>query len=219
MKIWTYAKKWLPGVLILALLCSLIGSTYAKYVKQQTLENTVTIKANLGKIELLEHEAVRLSTGEYDLTEKLLPVQDNPETTDVDETDLGNEYILLPGLDIPKNPFVRISGKTPIEAYVFVEVVDNLPANSGITYSLTADWTKLEGVTGAHGGTVYVYKDVLTNAFGNNGSGDIPILAGDTVYVSQKLDKSVKDLKLTFYASMYEVASGSDEVTVYNSNK
>lgn len=204
MKIWTNVKIWLPVLLILALLCGLAGGAYAKYVKKQTLESSLTIKANLGTIDLLEHKATKKNDGSYVLD----------KTNEV----RANTYQLLPGLDIPKDPFVRISGKTPIEAYVFVEVVDDLPANSGITYSLTADWTKLEGVTGSHGGTVYVYKEEVTNAFGSNGSGDIPILAGDKVSISQYLDKSVKDLKLTFYASMYEVASGSDAATVYNNN-
>ena len=214
-------------MLILALLCGLIGSTYAKYVKQQTLEGTVTIKANLGKIELLEHEAVRLSTGEYELTEKLLPVHDNPETTDVDETDLGNEYILLPGLDIPKDPFVQITAKTPIKAYVFIKVVTNIdtdnkdmttdtdPADDhNVSYTLTDNWLQIsqaekDGVIT----TVYVYTAdganpaTVDECVDGDGTGTIQILKDKTIYVSQKLNVPQAGVYLNFSACMYEVAS------------
>lgn len=224
-------QKWLLRALMVALLCGLIGGAYAKYVKQDTLEGTVTIKANLGTIELLEHKANRKATGDYELTDTLLPIQDNPDT-DIDETDLGNAYILLPGLDIPKDPFVRITNKTPIEVYVFVEVVTNIVTDNkdatddtdftddhNISYSLTSDWLKIsentaDGVTTA----VYVYKDVIDENFGTSGTGTIQILENNTIYVSQKLNVPTDGVYLNFSASMYEVASGDSALTVYQNN-
>lgn len=206
MKIWTNVKKWLPVMLILALLCGLIGSTYAKYVKQQTLEGTVTIKANLGKIELREHKAVRQEDGSY--------------TLDKNSEVVANSYILLPGLDIPKDPFVRITDKTPIEAYVFVEVVSGL-AGSAVTFEVdvydadsnpNGNWIKLSGVTGKNGGTVYVYKETVTSDIG-----PIHILKGNTVTVGQKLlHGKMNDLDLKFYACMGQTAAGADAAEVYN---
>ena len=150
MKIWTNFKGWLPGLLIVALLCGLIGSTYAKYVKQQTLEGNVTIRANLGTIELLEHKAERQNDGSYILDPK----------EEVNE----NSYIMLPGLDIPKDPFVRIKEKSPIRAYVYVEVLNTL-SDSALTFEVDTydstdnpggNWIELTGITGKKGGKLYV---------------------------------------------------------------
>lgn len=210
-------KRAASGLLILVVLLASVagGAAYAKYVTDVKLnQNKVTINASLGTIELIEHKAVRLVNGDYDLLDDTAYAVGTEQHQHV----TANAYILLPGLDIPKDPFVRITGKTTIEAYVFVEVVGELDDDSGITYSLTADWTKLENVTGAHDGTVYVYKAAITNTFGDKGNGDIQILKDNTVYVSQYLDKSVKDLTLTFYACMYETASGSDAASVYANN-
>lgn len=205
MKIWTNFKGWLPGLLIVALLCGLIGSTYAKYVKQDSLKGSATIRAGLGKIELLEHEAIRQDDGSYTLDE-------NSEV-------VANSYILLPGLDIPKDPFVRITEKSPIRAYVYVEVLNTL-SGSALTFEVDAynstdnpggNWIELTGITGKKGGKLYVYTGgtgtalAVTNETQNVDV--IPILNGD-VKVGQKLNsKDTTDLGLHFYAYMYEVAS------------
>lgn len=214
MKILTNAKKWLPGALIVVMLCGMIGSTYAKYVKQQTLEGTVTIQANLGNIKLLEHKAVDPEgDGEYTLD----------QTQEVTE----NTYNLLPGLDIPKDPFVQITAKTPIKAYVFIEVVTNIVTDNkdmttdtntaddhNISYTPTSNWLQISKTTEDDViTTVYVYTvdgqtpAIVDETFDGYGTGTIQILEDNTIYVSQKLNVPTTGVYLYFSACMYEVAS------------
>lgn len=225
MKLWTNVKKWLPGALIVALLCGLIGGAYAKYVKQDTREGTVTIKANLGTIELLEHEAEKQDDGSYKLLGVNNGLCDGTDHTHMDGTTSreGNTYKLLPGLDIPKDPFVRITGKTPIEAYVFIEVVTNIDTDNkdmttdkdvtddhNVSYFLTNDWQLISTATDETTKVttaVYVYTTVVNEAFGANGTGTIQILENNTIYVSQKLNVPTDGVYLNFSACMYEVAS------------
>lgn len=182
------------GLLMIAvLLVSMaIGAAYAKYVTQKTLEDTLTITADIGTIKLLEHKAVRNADGSYYLTS---------------ETVAANSYVLIPGLDIPKDPYVVITKPDTLPVYVYVEVVDGLGTGSGITYALTGDWTDL-GITGPNGGRVYAYKSSFTQ------SGTIYILNNDTVYVGQKLNMT-GDPDLKFYAYMYQAIEGKTAEEVY----
>lgn len=206
-------RKSFALLMVAILLLSMsAGATYAKYVKQDKLEGSVTIRASLGSIKLVEHQALRQADGSYKLIEN-------------QETD-KNTYILLPGLDIPKDPFVQVTGKTPIDAYVFLKVVTNIQTDNkdmntdddladdhNVSYALTANWLKIEestagGVTTA----VYIYTvDGTTPAkvdetFGTNGTGIISVLEANTIYVSQKLNMPT-GAYLDFSACMYEVAS------------
>lgn len=209
-----FIKRYWPTALASLILLTALTGVYAKYVTDQFFEGQATITANLGTIDLQEHKAMRDPTGLYTLTDTVLPY---------DET-IGNAYTLIPGLDIPKDPYVQIIGKTTIPVYVFVEVKDNLPvSNSQITYSVdTTLWTKLEDVTGVNGGTVYVYNDAIDHNFGTNGTGTIRILTTDTngnsVFVSQNLKEMTfpnDGFQIVFYANMGQVDAGNDASAVY----
>ncbi len=110
------------------LLLSVIGYVSAKYVQQVSATGSVKVSATLAKnIMVLEHEAVRQSDGSYKLG-----------TSEVK----ANEYKLMPGVDVPKDPTVRVTGYTGMPAYVFISVDDSgLP--STVEYSIAAGWTKL----------------------------------------------------------------------------
>lgn len=100
--------------------------------------------------ELLEHEATDTDKdGVYELG-----------TTETNE----NEYVVLPGVDLPKDPFVRTGKTLELDAYVFVEVVDGTCSSLTVTVD-TNLWTAT-GLTGDHGGAVYVLKanDGIVNA-------------------------------------------------------
>ena len=183
-------------LMIVVLLVSMaIGTTYAKYVTQKTLEeNTVTITADIGTIVLQESKANRQPSGAY--------------TLDTANPVAENSYVLIPGLDIPKDPHVVITKPDALPVYVYVEVVDGLGANPGVTYGMSK-WTKLAGVTGPNGGTVYYYNSEIKD------SQLISILDDNKVSVSQYLNKSISNYKLTFYAYMYQTAAGSDAAEVY----
>lgn len=201
-------QKWLPGFLIFAVLLASLagGAAYAKYVTQKQFDGSVTIKAELGTITLQEHTANRKEDGSYELL---------TSTTD------KNEYIIIPGLDIPKDPFVTVTRTSPIPVYVFIEVVDTIESENKNVITYTADpanWLKVDGVTGKNGGMVYVYT--------TNGSaaaevtdtvGPINILSNETVYVSQKLKQVTGGVSINFYASMGQVAAGHTPAEVYQS--
>lgn len=172
------AKLRLLIVLVL-LLISLVSFAVGKYVTTVETVGTVEFTAELAENMLLqEHKAVRQSDGTYKLDANAI----------VDT----NTYILVPGVDVPKDPHIVIENKTPIRAYLYVEIVDTLDTVKVgqqdvklIDYALTADWEKTNTV-GEHGGAVYKYKTVLNR----NVSNPIYILADNKVTVSQYVKRS-----------------------------
>ena len=196
-----YAKKrplWRVLLLIaaVALICALIGSAVGKYIYTETLSASVTFSAEMAKnVVLQESTANRLPNGSYEL---IAPFVKN------------NTYILIPGLDVPKNPHIIITEKSPVKAYLFVEVVEALPDT--IEYTIADGWQSL-GKIGKHGGTVYVYNTQLDE---NTPETPIHILAGDMIYVSQDLLGSLTSQAMTFYACLGETAAG-DAASVYTS--
>ena len=202
------ARLWLLIVLALVLI-GLLGFAGAKYIKTETFHSSVTFKAALAKeVILQEHYANRLDSGEYELIE--------PFVTE-------NTYYLIPGLDVDKDPHVIIRGKTPIEAYLFVEIVDTLDVvndQKPVEWSINAaNWTLLNGVTGRNGGTVYYYNG---GALRENFPEDpIYILENNQVTVSQTLRKYITDETqddvLTFYVSLIETTGQNENyAAVYN---
>lgn len=196
-----YAKKrplWRVLLLIaaVALICALIGSAVGKYIYTETLSASVTFSAEMAKnVVLQESTANRLPNGSYEL---IAPFVKN------------NTYTLIPGLDVPKNPHIIITEKSPVKAYLFVEVVEALPDT--IEYTIADGWQSL-GKIGKHGGTVYVYNTQLDE---NTPETPIHILAGDMIYVSQDLLGSTEGEVMTFYACLGETAAG-DAASVYTS--
>lgn len=195
-------KRRIRRGLLIGLVAQLIimavvgGFVYSKYVKQDKLDGQISITAELGTIQLLEHEAEKADNGQYTLNTSVAPVTTN--TYDH----------VLPGLDIPKDPYIKVEGKTPIPAYIFVEVVadENFDEYNGhvqnkLAYSLTSSWKKLESVTGEHGGSVYVYAsgDTAISVIGNIDK--LSILEGDKIIVSQKVNITTP-AELKFYAMM-----------------
>lgn len=196
-----YAKKrplWRVLLLIaaVALICALIGSAVGKYIYTETLSASVTFSAEMAKnVVLQESKANRLLDGSYELTAPFVK---------------NNIYTLIPGLDVPKNPHIIITEKSPVKAYLFVEVVEALPDT--IEYTIADGWQSL-GKIGKHGGTVYVYNTQLDE---NTPETPIHILAGDMIYVSQDLLGSLTSQAMTFYACLGETAAG-DAASVYTS--
>ena len=195
-------KAYLISVLLVSLILATAGTTaiYAKYVKGVDFTGNVTVSAELVDTFLLyESEASRTELGDYSLTE-------------VSVTE--NSYILMPGVDIPKDPTISITGKTDIPAYLYIEVVDGI-TDSAITYSLTTVWTEVADITGPNGGKVYVYTPAMTEDM------EIQILQGNIIIVSQTLDHSnvSKSYSLDFYAYMAQVPNSTDTpAAVFTSN-
>lgn len=208
--------RWPVLLLLLALMGTGIGAVMAKYVYQQQFKARVTFTARLAQeLQLLESKAVA--------------TQDDPKSNYklTEETVTFNTYELMPGVDIPKNPYVRITGKSPIPAYLFIEVVDQ--TNSAIEISLRPEWIPLteEDIVPQHGGTVYYYNDNPVEDPTPLVSFDekvFPILAENKVTVKQTYlhgDKettnadSTEDILLV-YAYLYEVFELTVDGTIRN---
>ncbi len=135
--------------------------------------------------ELLEH-GITGKPGEYTLTAE-----------EVSE----NEYTVMPGVNIPKDPFVRVNSPVGVDVYLFVEVVDGTGEQLTVTVD-SAKWTKLAGVTGTHGGDVY------TLASGRLTAGSTldatHILADDEIVVANAT--IVAPGQVTFYGYLIQAA-------------
>lgn len=194
----------LTTIMVLSvILTALCGVAQAKYLQRVTLEEqTVTITARLGTITLKEHEAVRQPDGSY----VLLDGQEGRENQIV----TSNTYILMPGVDVPKDPYVVVLDKSPIAAYIYIVVGSDLPATA--TYSLESHWIAVSGYP-----NVYVYAPGGTPQAVIGNVDAIPILQGNIITVSQNYSEN-GSVSLTFDAYMYQVIAGETPEEVYQRN-
>lgn len=180
-------RRLLPVLLVLLLaVIGGISMVNAKYTRTYTHTGTLVFKTSLAEdVRLLEHKADRLENGSY---------APNKETDPVKE----NEYLLIPGLDIEKDPYILIQEKTPVRAYLYVEIVDTTDTYEQegetlplITYDVADHWKATTDRTPAHDGNVYVYTGdqetamILTNE--NAPTGEIYILKDNKITVSQHI--------------------------------
>lgn len=145
-------------VIVLALiLLALVGFAVGKYAQDLSFDGKVTFTASLAQNMILqEHTAQKQSDGSYKLLETHT---------------YQNTYYLIPGLDIPKDPHIIITGKTDIPAYLYIKI-QNTTGNS-ISYTPDDCWKE----TGTPG--VYVYA--TTNE--NDEKTAAPITTDLTVYI------------------------------------
>ena len=124
-----------------------------------------------------------------------------------------NTYTVLPGVDLPKDPFVKTNETLKLDAYVFVEVVDG----TGTALHFTVDsekWTELSGKTGPKGGgKVYVMKDNGGIAEAGASLGPITILTDNEITVD---NAAITDAAaqfggtVTFYGYMIQAGGFTD---------
>ena len=197
-------KKTLLTILAVMLVCciAVTGTLAVLFAKtSEPVVNTFTAagdgKLVTGDFTLKEHIAAKQTDGSYKLTE---------ETTN--DTVKGNDYYVLPKTDLPKDPFITITGKTNAPAYLYVEVVDGLPA--GMHYNMASCWTRLEGVTGNNGGVIYVYNNGTPIDENSTGLENIAIIAGNTITVDDVpgLAEGQK-VSLSFYAYLGQASVGT----------
>lgn len=191
-------KRLLALIVVLSvILAGLCGVAYAKYVQETTLNGTVNITAELGIVQVLEHVANRNDDGSYSLGK--------------DTTSEKNEYTLIPGLDIPKDPYVVVSNKSTVPAYIFLEVTDNITDDKIISYTIDPDhWKKLEGVDGQ----VYVYIENGSPKAVTSNIDPINILEDQTVYVSQNLKdyEGETPISINFTVSMKQATGEAKDI-------
>ena len=185
-------------LLLLVLLVSLTGFAVGKYIRTLPSHSSqVTFTAKLADSFILrESKAEKQSDGTY-----------KPSDTEY-KTDEDKPYALIPGVDIPKNPHVIITGKSEIPAYLFIEVVDTTP-NNALVFSLTEKWIATTLKAPQHGGTVYVYSTDGSSPAQITSDLTAYILKGNIVEVRQTLLSGNKDNQLVFYAYLEEVVAAN----------
>ena len=131
--------------LLLILACGLIMSgMLAKYKTELVIANDADYTNRLAEsFMLLDKPVVQQEDGSYTVD----------ESADAQPTD-GFSYKLIPGITIPAAPYVEITGKTEIPAYLYLEVENT--GNASLSFD--NKWTESD-VTGKKGGTVYAYDN------------------------------------------------------------
>ena len=181
-------------LLLILLLLTLLGVAVGKYVTTLKNPGNVTFTANLAaSVTLQEHKAVRQTDGTYTLDKTAEPVT-------------SNTYILIPGVDIPKDPYITITGRTSIPAILFIEIESSLDEGTQL-YSVDANWSYL---------TTSVSKKVYY--YNADPSGTISILQGNQITISQKLllEGDEGSDALTINALLKEKVGNNDPLTTYN---
>ena len=129
---------WMVGILLAAtmLSTSLVGGLFAKYIISGDIYDSARVASTgIGKLEVLEHRA--RETGKNSGVYELL-TQGNPVTK--------NKYRkVLPGVDIPKDPFIELELKNAeVDYELYIKVTESAtkpnPFPEGVTYSLTDNW-------------------------------------------------------------------------------
>lgn len=195
------------GVLLVLTMLSawLLCGLYAKYTVSESYQDSASVaKIGVDKLELLEHEAVLI-----DDADRAVQQDSVYELTDNEVT--KNDYdVVLPGVDIPKDPFIRIKGdskasideaKTSYELYLNV-VEEDLPDT--VTYEMAEGWKLIKTETSQSNGVVYTYKynKVIDSQF----SGKFSVLKDNKLKVSASYVGNGK-FSLTFNAWLAQITA------------
>ena len=135
MKFFQKPKFLVPVLLLLILLIigSVAGYALGKYRAEVVLTDSVTARTQL--VDSFRLQTVRSGSGA------------------AEQADADTAY-LLPGTALDLQ--LAIDGKTAIRSYLYVEITGDLdPA------LISENWSRLEGVTGKHGGAIYAYQSIL----------------------------------------------------------
>ena len=191
------------GVALLIAAAAIAVSVGAKYVTEVGVPGTLIVKAGLAdKVSVLEFEPERQKDGTYLLHS--------------DSVVSESAFVLMPGVDAARHPFVRIEKKTEVPSFVYIEVVNAF--DEKVTFDLIEDWEKLEGVTGKNGGEVYAYKETV--ASDDDDDVDLPILEDDSVVVSHTyIAEGEAETNLSFYPYMAKAEEGKTAEECFDKNK
>lgn len=174
------------GVVIL----SVVGGVLAKYITEKRLSGKINVSGQLAvSIEIVEHNIDRLPSGEIVL--------------DTTKESTHNEYPLMPGVDVAKDPFVRVTGFSGADSWLYVEVVKSSGFPDTITFEIDSGWTKLDGVSG---------REIYYKALGASDAGDVTanILKGQKLIVSDKLAReTIATLTFNAYIAQKSAADST----------
>lgn len=190
-------RKLFTGVTALAAACALSVTGTLAYLtaKTQDVTNTFVVGGILdedGFVKVEENQPIHQDNGTYTLNETVW-------VTDADYS------AVLPGDTLPKNPTAKVDGLL-VDAYIFIEVVDN---TESISHAIASGWTELTGITGSHGGKVYT-----TSKLAPTDSWSKEILADNAVTVDA--DASGDLGSLVFYGYLCQAATFANAAAAWN---
>ena len=198
-------KKTLTIAIALVLVVALaVGATWA-YLTAQTGPVTNTFVAGKlfdqgGGIKLQEKAVTQKADGTYVIA------------ADAAWQDTGIEYVVQPGVDLPKQPAVKVNDLTA-KAYLFVGVKGE--PKDGFTWSVDTDkWSPLmngETQVEKDGYKIWVLKTDAAN-------GSYDILTGNKVTVGKNLDPAtLTDANdITFQAYICQAAGFDTALAAFN---
>ena len=190
--------------LLLIVAVSIGYGVTAKYRTKKAMEGSIKIESGIvGKLEMTEHSALKNEDGTYRLGK---------------DTVKENEYELLPGTVIERDLQIRIEDKSSAEAYLYLEVVDELDSeNTKVTFALDESWKMVEGVTGLNNGSIYVYAPGGTPAkLAKDSCPEAVNVFEDGVAAAADLETREEPLKLDFCAYMAK-CGGKDPAAAFDS--
>lgn len=188
------------GILLFLTLLSfwLVCGLFAKYTAKDTLGSGARA-AVFGAVAVKEHEAVLKSA---DDAEDIKDVYYNEDyfydmVYCLTENEVSSNLydIMMPGVDIPKDPFVRVT-PSEVDCTLYIEVrTDKFPEpytdkygakhEDLVTYKIAPDWKPIKSGKGPNGGDVYQYRNVIEAGASFQ---EIKLLEDDKVSVSQYYD-------------------------------
>ena len=190
-------------VLFLALVLivvALIGTTVAWLMDTEEATNTFTVaelfKEPSSQFTLWEHEAV--DEDENDLI-------DGQYVLDLTKEVAGNSYLIVPGVNIPKDPTVDIVDLEG-NGYLYIKVIGNLA--NGLDYAvddtywepLSADYPNIWVYKGEH-----AVNHVIQASDSNKVSFTVTILKENQIVVPKDYSSNANG-NLTFYAYMAQAS-------------
>ena len=200
-------KKTLTIAIALVLVVALaVGATWAYLTATSgPVVNTFTAggAVNQSDLELFEHVANQKNDGTYALGD---------ETTTE-----GNGYVVMPGVNLPKDPTVNVKAASGAY-YLFVEVTKGAKVD-GDTLAYTVDGSKWINLN-IEGREVYAYTaDGANPAILNAALSNVAILEGNTITVSGDEAKigtlTTDNSKLTFKAYACQAAGFADAAAAF----
>ncbi len=188
----------IAGILLVLTMIStrMVCGLYAKYTVSDCRQESARAAAMAG-IELKETSVAIITDMDDMITTDSIYTFSSGITNEIEY-----EYV-VPGVDIPKNPYVVTDGKNEVPCYLYIEVVkDNVPDT--ITFEVSEEWIKIENITSKNGGDIYSYKSIV-NA--NEKKNKIEIIKDNKIYVSQNFSAENK-FSIGFRGYMIQAAEG-----------
>ena len=190
-------KKVVSMIASMALVAVIaVAGTLAYLSKESNQVKNTFVAAGLDVKLELDETVVELKDSNVPGDYQFKTPKANNRTTD-------QTYSLVPGIDLPKDPVVTVTGLNQ-KAYLIIEVLDSTP--SSLTWTVDGRWTKLGTETGKNGGQIYYLNNVVNP---DTGSQQFNIIDGETVKVSGDYVQGTGEEALTYYAYLCQFAGFS----------